>query len=94
MDQIIMMAMQTCQEYAQKSADHVLNEYESQVYEHLAIFVKTWAQGHALALRKQLPELERDAIKEENEHQVWLQAQDDLETDEDEDQTPPAEAAG
>lgn len=77
MDQVVMMAMQTCQEYAQKSASQSLTEYEMLMYEQLCTMLTTYAKGHDLALRKQMPELERDTLQAEREHNQWLEANDD-----------------
>lgn len=77
MEQMIMMAMQTCQEYAQKSASTSLTEYEMLMYEQLCRLVGTYCKGHDLALRKTIPEMERDAMQAEAEHEEWLNAHHD-----------------
>ncbi len=76
--QLVMMALQTCQEYAQKSSSASLTEYEMLMYEQLCRLVTTHSHGLELALRRQVFELERDVHKEEEEHKEWLDSNDQV----------------
>jgi hypothetical protein len=77
-----MMALQTCQEYAQKSASTTLTEYEVQLYEWICRTTSTYLKGHDFMLRKQMAELERDALQAEAEHREWMKAQDKIDGEE------------
>ncbi len=76
MDQVAMMAMQTCQTYAEKSTTQILTEDEMLLYGQLCSFITTYTRGAELAYRKNLPESEREVLQAEAEHVEWLKAHD------------------
>jgi hypothetical protein len=77
MEQVIMMAMQTCQTYAEQEQVRNLTEYELLMYEQLCNMVRTYCKLHDLSGQEKIPEYERDAQRAREQHEEWLRAHQD-----------------
>jgi hypothetical protein len=76
MEQVIMMAMQTCQHYSQKIENgFTLNEYEQQMYESLARCIKKYATLQRKVLKIHLLNAKKQFTEDEKLHQQWLEQQ-------------------
>lgn len=72
MEQTILMAMQTCREFARKSYVTELTEYEMLMYEAICNLIAMYTRCHEVALRPSLLEAQRVAMLAEEEHEKWL----------------------
>lgn len=76
MEQVMMMAMQTCQHYSEKMAGGImLMEYEQQMYESLARMLYKYANLQRKIMKIHSLNAKHAYTEEEKKHQAWLEAQ-------------------
>lgn len=81
MEQVIMMAFQTAQEYAQKSSVHSLTEYEMLMYESVCNMLKSYAEFLDITYRKCRLQADIEYLQELKRHKKWLEEHGNLTSD-------------
>jgi len=74
MEQLVMMVLQTCQNYAEKSSETHLTEYEMLMYERMCCYITSFCTLQQLFVRKQICETECETLQVEAQHKEWLKA--------------------
>jgi hypothetical protein len=73
MEGFMATAMQVCTHYAEKMNQGHLCEYEQQMYESMAIMVKSYCRLQDLHIQASNLNAERMIFNQQKEHQKWLE---------------------
>ncbi len=76
MDRVLINISKVIRDFALKSSEQCLTEYEMLMYEQACQTYKHHCRAYELMIRKQACEIERDVVSEESEHRQWMEAQD------------------
>jgi hypothetical protein len=75
-EQVLMMSHQTVQEFAQKSAQFDLKEYEMLMYEATCNLLASFAKLQRSSFELQTLQLEQKLIVEKKNHEKWMKEND------------------
>lgn len=72
MDQIIMMAMQTAQNYAEKCATCTLTEFEVIAYENICNIIAAYTRMHTVAMDINYFDIEKQHVIQKAQYDIWV----------------------